>query len=160
VLVRAAARVPEHEVKKAGSGHEEARVRMLAEELHARNVVFLGFVQRSSHLELWERAQAFVVPSVWYENASIAALEAMAQGLPIIASRIGGLPEQVVDGQTRLLVEAQNVDAWEQALRRFRSLSGEAKDRLAQAAQRRSSERFSWRGHLDKVFSAYSEVCG
>jgi len=160
VLIRAAARVPELEVRLAGTGPDEARLRTLAGGLAARNVVFLGFVKRSEHLELWERAQAFVVPSFWYENASIAALEAMAQGLPVLASRIGGLPEQVADGETGLLVEPQNVEAWEQALRHFMSLSAEAKLSMSRKAQARAADLYSWPGHMEKIFSAYARVCG
>ena len=158
-LLRAAARVPELQVRIAGTGPEESRLRMLATELGAKNVVFLGFVKRAENLDLWERAQAFVVPSVWYENASIATLEAMTQGVPVIASRIGGLSEQVADGETGILVEPQDTGKWEQALRAFMVLDEASKERMALAARKRAAELFSWDGHMAKINKVYSEVC-
>ena len=151
--------MPELQVRIAGTGPEESRLRMLATELGAKNVVFLGFVKRAENLDLWERAQAFVVPSVWYENASIATLEAMTQGVPVIASRIGGLSEQVADGETGILVEPQDTGKWEQALRAFMVLDEASKERMALAARKRAAELFSWDGHMAKINKVYSEVC-
>lgn len=157
-LIRAAARIPECSLKIAGTGPEEARLKQLAETLGARHILFLGFVRRDANLELWDRAQALVVPSVWYENASIAVLEAMGQGLPVIASRMGGLPEQVSDGVSGLLVRPQDVDAWEKALRAYLALPAEAKSGMGQAARRRIAEEFSWEGHLDKLEALYGSL--
>ncbi|MBI5655033.1 glycosyltransferase [Candidatus Uhrbacteria bacterium] len=160
VLIRAAARLPEMKIKIAGTGSDETRLRRLAEELNAKNVLFLGFVKRAENLELWERAQALIVPSIWYENASIAVLEAMGQGLPILASRIGGLPEQVVDGENGLLIEPRSVDAWEQGLRKFMSLAESDREAMASAARRRAEELFAWSGHLDRLEEAYQSAMG
>ncbi|UQD70273.1 glycosyltransferase family 4 protein [Bradyrhizobium japonicum] len=53
-------------------------------------------------------AALIVVPSVWHENSPLSILEAMAHGKPIVASRIGGIPELVRDGTTGLLFEPGN----------------------------------------------------
>ncbi len=52
-----------------------------------------------------------VVPSRWYENAPYVVLEAMAAGVPVIASNIGGLPELVRDGETGVLVPPRDAHA-------------------------------------------------
>lgn len=158
VLIRAVARIPEIKLKIAGTGPEEARLKKLTEELGAKNVLFLGFVRRADNLELWEKAQALVVPSVWYENASIAVLEAMGQGLPVMASRIGGLPEQIVDGESGLLFEPRDVDAWEAGLRKFASLNEDEKRRLGEAGTKRAAGLFAWDAHLAKLEEAYSNA--
>ncbi len=159
-LIRAAARIPTLNLRIAGTGPEENRLRRLAEELNAKNIVFLGFVRRAENMELWERAQALVVPSIWYENASIAVLEAMGQGLPVIASRIGGLPEQVADGEAGMLIEPRNVEAWEAGLRKFLDFDDNAKSSMAEASRKRAKELFAWEDHSDKLEKAYTAAMG
>ncbi|MBI4142800.1 glycosyltransferase [Candidatus Uhrbacteria bacterium] len=56
-------------------------------------------------------ARMLVVPSRWYENAPYVVLEAMAAGVPVIASNIGGLPELVRDGETGVLVPPRDAHA-------------------------------------------------
>ena len=74
------------------------------------NVDFLGFKNGEELNEIISSSSFIVVPSEWYENCSMVILEAMAFGKPIIASRIGGIPEQVEDGETGFLFEAGNVN--------------------------------------------------
>jgi glycosyltransferase involved in cell wall biosynthesis len=51
------------------------------------------------------RAIALVLPSIWYETFGLVLIEAFAAGMPVIASRIGGIPDLVEDGKTGLLVQ-------------------------------------------------------
>jgi len=74
------------------------------------NIEFLGFVDGTKRFAILEKAMFSVLPSQWYENMPYAALESFACGVPIIASRIGGLGELVTDGVTGLLFEVGNVD--------------------------------------------------
>jgi glycosyltransferase involved in cell wall biosynthesis len=64
---------------------------------------------------LLRRARALVVPSVWYEGAPRAIIEAYAAGVPVIASAIGALPELVRDGQSGLLADPGDTEAWRRA---------------------------------------------
>jgi glycosyltransferase involved in cell wall biosynthesis len=65
------------------------------------SVTFLGFVAKPE--EFLRRIDIFVMPSL-FEGLGVAALEAMAAGKPVVASRVGGLAESILDGQTGLLV--------------------------------------------------------
>ena len=78
---------------------------------------FVGLLARDELASLVSASTALVVPSQWFENASMSVLEAMAAGVPIIASRIGGLPEQITDGREGLLVPPGNADALAAAMR-------------------------------------------
>lgn len=73
------------------------------------NVDFLGFKNGEELHKIISSSSFVIVPSEWYENCPMVVLEAMAFGKPIIASRIGGIPEQIDDGRTGLLFEAGNV---------------------------------------------------
>ena len=79
-------------------------------------VVRLGPLPHAAALEAARRALFLVVPSIVPETFGIAALEAMALGKPVVASRIGGLPELVVDGETGRLVPPGDVRALATAL--------------------------------------------
>jgi glycosyltransferase involved in cell wall biosynthesis len=71
-------------------------------------VSFLGHFAHSDLATLFCDADVFVHPSVWGEPFGMSVVEAMGAGLPVVASRAGGLPEIVVDGKTGLLVEPDN----------------------------------------------------
>jgi GT2 family glycosyltransferase/glycosyltransferase involved in cell wall biosynthesis len=66
-----------------------------------------------------ESADVLVVPSIWPENSPLVIHEAFLAGRPVVASRIGGIPELVVDGRNGLLFEAGDVDGLRRALERL-----------------------------------------
>jgi glycosyltransferase involved in cell wall biosynthesis len=86
----------------AGDGPERATLEKSAAQ---KDVRFLGHVAGEARLDAFAAADALVIPSR-SDGAPTVALEAMAAGLPIIATRAGGLPELVGDGETGLLCDA------------------------------------------------------
>ena len=72
-------------------------------------VQYTGFLTGDALSEFYRQARFAVVPSLWHEAFGLVAAEAMAIGLPVIASRIGGLQEVVDDGETGFLVEPRSV---------------------------------------------------
>jgi glycosyltransferase involved in cell wall biosynthesis len=78
------------------------------------------------------------------ESFGVAALEAAASGLPVVASRVGGLPEIVADGETGLLVPPEAPAALAEALRSL-IRSPERRRELGKAARARAVERYDWR---------------
>jgi glycosyltransferase involved in cell wall biosynthesis len=98
----------------AGDGEERAALERLAGE----RVRFVGALPRERVLELFAAADASVLSSSW-ENFPHSLVEALAVGAPVIATRVGGVPEIVEDGVNGLLVPAGDVGALAGAIRRF-----------------------------------------
>lgn len=89
-------------------GNYEERLREQADEDPHLNVRFFGNIPDEELLEVYERSDIFALTSVSYETSvegfGLVYLEAAAHGLPIVAHRIGGVSEAVIDGETGLLV--------------------------------------------------------
>lgn len=107
VLLRAMVDVPtSHDLILAGDGPERGALERLAEELGIEErVVFPGRLDSAAVRQHMKGASVFVLPSR-HEPFGIVNLEAMASGTPVVATRVGGVPEFVVDGVTGVLVEA------------------------------------------------------
>jgi len=90
----------------AGDGPARRDLEALAEAEAPGQVVFHGRLPKDKLYDLLRSSSVAVVPSTWFENQPMAVLEAMAAGLPVIASDLGGLPELIDDGVDGLLVSA------------------------------------------------------
>jgi spore coat protein SA len=116
IVERALAALPSRRerIVLLSAGESQVRRVVLAP---GRELWSLGLVPPGELAHLYSAADLGVVPSVSEENMPLAALEMMATGLPIVASRVGGLPEVLEDGVTGRLVDIPNeVDAWAAAI--------------------------------------------
>jgi glycosyltransferase involved in cell wall biosynthesis len=104
----------------------------------------------------WRRSLLGLVPSVWPEPCPTVALEAMAEGRPIIASRIGGLPDLVLDGETGLLVPPRDALALRSALERLLT-DNKLREAMGHAARARA-ESFRASTVVPRIEQAYLEV--
>jgi glycosyltransferase involved in cell wall biosynthesis len=106
---------PTVRVEIAGAGPQRAKLEAAAAHSGLRaHVAFLGWINDlASLLPHWD---VFVMPSL-EEGFPIAALDAMAAGLPVVASDVGGVPEVIEDGQTGWLVPPRDADALASRLR-------------------------------------------
>jgi glycosyltransferase involved in cell wall biosynthesis len=129
-------------LRVAGDGPERERLEAIAGALGVRErVLFLGWV--ADMAAFWRAVDVAVVPSGALPEAfGMSALEAIACGVPVVATRNGGLPEIVADGECGLLVTPGDVEGIARAL----SLLGSddaLRERLSRGARRRAQERFS-----------------
>jgi glycosyltransferase involved in cell wall biosynthesis len=123
--LRAMAEVPTVRLEVIGDGPEGERLRALAEDLAvADRVHFAGRQPREGVLDALARAEAVVIPSKVgaggdQDGTPVVLCEAMAAGVPVVASALGGLAECVVDGETGILVPPDDVTALRVALERL-----------------------------------------
>jgi glycosyltransferase involved in cell wall biosynthesis len=115
-LAELAARRPEARLLIAGEGeHRGALERKAAELGLGARARFVGRASSAEVRGLLARATALVVPSI-YEGMPLVVLEAMAASLPVVASRVSGIPEVVSEGETGWLVEPEDPPALARAL--------------------------------------------
>jgi glycosyltransferase involved in cell wall biosynthesis len=127
----------------AGDGEHRAALEAKAGELGlaaSGAVSFLGRCGAPRVAGLLAGAAALVVPST-YEGMPLVVLEAMAAGVPVVASRVSGIPEVVLDGETGWLVPAEDPGALASALAEVLAEPGEAK-RRGEAGRQRVAERY------------------
>jgi glycosyltransferase involved in cell wall biosynthesis len=115
-------------------------VRALAEAGLGRHAVLAGRLDDADLHSLYAAADWFVHPTR-YEGSSIVTLEAMAHGLPVLASRTGGLPDKVDDGVTGFLVPPGDAAALGDRLQATVAVDGRA---FGEAGRRLCESRFSW----------------
>jgi glycosyltransferase involved in cell wall biosynthesis len=78
----------------------------ISDQKARNNVSFKGVIQNKEMPYFYHRSDILVLPSIWNENQPVCLMEAMSCGLPVIASKIGGIPEIVRDGWNGLLFKA------------------------------------------------------
>jgi glycosyltransferase involved in cell wall biosynthesis len=131
--------------------------RRLASEDLASHVTFTGSVPHSHVINHYRDADVYVQPS-FSEAFPLPPVEAMATGLPVVATRVGGIPEAVIDGKTGLLVESGDAAALAEAI--VCLLSNEDLRRsMGEAARRRAVELFSWERIAEDLLRQYMTIC-
>lgn len=113
-----------------------------------------GPVSRQHLTRALQTAVAAVIPSVCHETFGLVAVEAMAVGTPVVATRMGGLPEVVEEGVTGYLIPADDAEALRQAVQRIRA-SGDAMRSAARAAY---ESRYTEKAHLEAIQAIYDEA--
>jgi glycosyltransferase involved in cell wall biosynthesis len=103
-----------------GDGEKADYLRALCHDLRLdRYVTFYGWVQNQRIPAIYEQLDVLVVPSIWPENSPVTITEAMASGIPVIASDIGGIGELVEEGITGFLVPPHDSAALADRIMRF-----------------------------------------
>ena len=118
------------------------------------HVRFTGLISHNELANLLHQADVFVQPSVWGEPFPLSVIEAMIAGLPVVASRTGGLSESVVNGKTGLLVEPNNPVALADAMLQLLDHNGMARQ-MGAAGATRAKSLFSWEVIASKLTSLY-----
>lgn len=145
-------------LKIAGTGSMEEELRALIMRMNLSKVELLGYKKGKELETLTKNSKAIIIPSEWYENYPYSCLEAMAYGKPVIASKIGGISEQVVDGVTGLLFEPYNA---EQLANAIQILDGFEKNRLAEMgrkARQKVETINNPQTHLKAIFGIYESL--
>ena len=143
---------PQTRLRLVGDGDLRPEMEALAREKGIGSFVEFCGMQSNVHPYLHD-ADIFVLPSI-YEGNPMTIIEAMGTGLPIVASRVGGIPDMISDGESGLLVEPEPQSICEGLSRLVEDKS--LRQRLGETA-RRNSRRFSAEKMARDYISCYSK---
>ena len=140
-----------------GDGVSRDEVLMLRHLLGLEECVeVVGAVDQAQVLSRWRSAAVGVLSSV-SEGMPLSLMEAAACGVPVVAPRVGGVPELVEDGVTGLLVAPGDALALADGIQRLLS-DKKAAQEMGEAARRRAIERFSLRVQVDRLLELWTSV--
>ncbi len=148
---------PEVDLLIAGDGPDRPVIERLAAECGlGGRVELLGFKSQEELSSLYKGALLFAMPSRFREGLPLVFLEAMAAGLPSIGTRIGGVPEVVLEGRTGLLIE-ENVP--EELARHLRTLldSADTRERMSRSALEVAIQ-YDWPGIAARYLEVYAKA--
>lgn len=166
-LVRACAQLRARQLAFAcrivGAGEREAELRQLIDELELGALVQLaGPLPREELIELLPRASVLAAPCVVGSDGNrdglpTVLIEAMARGVPVVATDVTGIPELVRDGRTGLIVGQRDPAALAGAIERLITDSALA-ERLTAAARRLVEDQFDLRRNVDQLRTLFQEA--
>jgi glycosyltransferase involved in cell wall biosynthesis len=116
------------------------------------SVEFRGKLQRQELLEAYQEANVFTLPTA-IDSQPLVILEAMSAGLPIVSTRIGGIPNMIKDGEEGFLIEPHSPQILADKIAElFRD--PQMRERFSGAARERAIKDFSWQRRMEK----YNEI--
>jgi glycogen(starch) synthase len=150
-------RFPKARLMIVGDGPLRLALRQQAYDLGIDHAVdFIGWIAPDRVPDLFNGSTLVVMPSR-HDSLPLVALEAALMARPIVATRVGGLPEVVVHGETGLLVESENSDALAEAILFLLNHPDTAR-KLGGAARDRAQIVFNWERHVDAYDALYQKL--
>lgn len=129
--------------------------RLVSLEL-SNKVTFHGRIPHEKKIKLYQTADVFVQPSVFSEPFGMSIIEAMACQVPVVGTKVGGIPEIVEEGETGLLVEPGDSRALANAI--LELLSNEDLRRKMGKIGRKRVESFSWDNIVTNLLRLYRDM--
>ncbi len=148
--------VPIHlDIAGTGNQEQEKLLISLIRQLKLEDKVTLhGWVDSVQVMQLLRAARALIFPSVWHEPAGFVSLEAAAMGRPIIASKVGGIPEYVECLQNALLVDANDINGLAQSIEKL-ARNWSLAQKMGLKGKLMVEEYFSMEDHLQNLMKLY-----
>jgi glycosyltransferase involved in cell wall biosynthesis len=122
-------------------------------------VTFRGFIPRPELVDLYYSADVFAFASIWNEGFGIPPIEAMAAGVPVVATRTGAIPEIVRDQHTGFLVSKNDPRALADSILKLLR-DDDLREKMGRAARTWVHANFIWDRVAERMYKCYSELCG
>ena len=139
-----------------GDGEAMPEIQRILEQNRCDHIQLLGFKQGDELRELILNSICTVIPSDWYENCPMSILESYAYGKPVIGTKVGGIPELIVDGIDGFLVPPGEQDALRDRLLWMFEHKHEAVD-MGRAGRHKMETEFNADIHYEKIMNIYRQ---
>lgn len=140
-----------------GDGPEKEKLKKVAKELGIEsNVFFVGWISNNGLEKYYKESTIVAVPSTLDEAFGLVGIEAMSVGRPVIASRVGGIPEWLEDGKTGFLVDPGKPEQIAEKVIQL-LLDRKLLEQMGKNA-RKKAEQFSIERHVEKIEEVYEEL--
>jgi glycosyltransferase involved in cell wall biosynthesis len=124
----------------------------------APKIAVWGMIPRQQLLDKYYSSDIFAFPPIWDEGFGLPPVEAMAAGLPVVATRSGTVVETVVEGVSGFLIEKNNVEELARALLVLLK-DDDRREAMGRAGRRRALQHFTWNHVATGMFARYRELC-
>jgi glycogen(starch) synthase len=152
------ARFPNARLTIAGDGPARLELEELARELRLNSAVdFLGWVEPERIPDLINQSTIVLTPSRCQEAFGLVALQGSQMERPVVASRVGGLPEVVADGETGLLVENEDVNGLASAIIHLIE-NPRIAQQMGKAGRERAQRLYSIEAHVAAYEKLYQQI--
>jgi len=143
----------------AGDGSRRAEIARAVEARGLTNITFAGVLRDDALQDAIARASCAIVPSLWPEAFGLTAVEALAHGVPVVASAIGGMLDTVRDGIDGYLVPPGDVAALVARVRALVADPARARD-MGLAGRARMATKFSVEAFYQRTMRVYEDAMG
>ena len=148
-------KIPSARLDIVGEGPEKESLEQLCVSLQIQNaVMFHGKVPHKELTHYYSKASVVVLPSVIADNCPLVVLEAMASSRPVIGSKIGGIPELILENETGLLFYPGDIDELSEKIVLL-LLNPERAEMMGRLGKERVEKEFSAQKHIRRVLDLY-----
>jgi glycosyltransferase involved in cell wall biosynthesis len=139
------------------AGDGELTPSVVAAAANDARITYRGRLEREGIIEALAGARSLVFPSIWYENFPVTIVEAFAQGVPVVGSRLGAVADLIEDGRTGLLFEPASVKSFAMTLSRLWQ-APELGSTLGRAARKEYLDKYSGERNYDELLALYERA--
>lgn len=156
-FLQAAKQLPDVPFFLSGDGPQRSQLEAFVAEHELNNVTFLGMKSGAELESIVKKARVVVVPSEWHDNSPLVIYESFAYGKPVIASRMGGMPELVDHEENGFLFHAGDVKALVNYIQTLWK-NPELAEEFGVAARAKAEKQFSPDWHYQNILQWYQEL--
>lgn len=140
-----------------GEGPQREELENLADSVAPEDIRFEGYVAEEHLPEYYQMADLSVVPTAELEGFGLVILEAMASGVPVLATPVGGIPEILEPFDPDLLLPEFDPEGWGDVINQMLG-SNKMDDAYRDSCRRYVKENFSWERGIDKLLECYERI--
>ena len=140
-----------------GDGPQRLELEAMAKELKLNNIIFKGFLQNTKLEEEYKNCIATVLPCNWFEAFGLTIIESFAYGKPVIASKLGAIPELVLNYENGFTFEPENIKELANAIHKI-YYDKELTQKMSVKSREKAENLFNSKLHYENLKEVYDSL--